>query len=79
MVFLCPFLSLVDSQASNVRPLLDQEKKSPQIRGIIPISQIRKFLICASLQSANLKFFMINPQIANSQFSKNNAQASKQP
>jgi hypothetical protein len=60
-------------------PCWIKKKKSPQIRGIIPISQIRKFIICASPQNPNLQFFLINPKIANSQISKNNPQDSKQP
>jgi hypothetical protein len=34
-----------------------------QILGLILLSQIRKFLRCASLQIANPQIFMINPQI----------------
>jgi hypothetical protein len=37
----------------------------PQILGLIPMSQIRKFLSCANPQKANLQIFVINPQIAN--------------
>ncbi len=42
--------------------------KSPQIENLeilrlILISEIRKFLMCASLQIANPQIFMINPQI----------------
>jgi hypothetical protein len=44
--------------------------KSPQIAnwqifGLIPLSQIRKFVTCASPQIANSQVFMINTQIAN--------------
>ncbi len=37
---------------------------SPQILGLIPQSQVRKFLSCASRKSQISKFVMINPQIS---------------
>ncbi len=38
--------------------------RKPQILGLIPLSEIRKFFWCVSLQIANPQFFIINPQIA---------------
>jgi hypothetical protein len=38
---------------------------NPQILGLIPLLQIRKFLRCTSPQIANPQIFMIKPQIAN--------------
>jgi hypothetical protein len=38
---------------------------NPQTLGLIPLSQIRKSLGCASPQIANPQIFMINLQIAN--------------
>ncbi len=45
----------------------------PHINGLIPLTQIRKFLRCDNPKIANLQIFMINPQIANLQFWRNTA------
>jgi len=45
------------------------QKADPQIFGLIPKSQIRKFLKSVSPQVAYPQNFMTNPQIANPQMS----------
>ncbi len=40
---------------------------NPQVLGLIPKSQIRKLLGCASQLSKNLQTYIVNPQIANPQ------------
>jgi hypothetical protein len=40
---------------------------NPQILGLIPISQICKFLSCANPPKVNVQILMINPPIANPQ------------
>jgi hypothetical protein len=47
---------------------------NPQIFGLIPLSQIGKFLGCASLQIANPQILMINPLIGIRKFLQNTAQ-----
>jgi hypothetical protein len=47
-----------------------------QILGLIPQSQVRKFLRCASPHRKIRKFGMINPQIANSRICKEKSSVS---
>ncbi len=49
--------------------LFCSQMAKPQFLRLIPLSQIRKFLRCASPQIAIAKIFMIQPQIANPQIS----------
>jgi hypothetical protein len=49
--------------------LLSPQIANPQIPGLIPLSQIRKFLRYASPQIANPQIFFINPKIATPQIS----------
>ncbi len=44
---------------------------NPQILGLIPLLQIRKFRMCGILQVANLLIFIINPKNANPHISAN--------
>ncbi len=48
--------------------------ENPQILGLIPLSQIRKFHRYASLQIENSQILMINPQIGIRKFLQNTAQ-----
>jgi len=47
--------------------LISLQIANPQIFGLLPLSQFRKCLRCASPQILNSQIFMNNPQIANPQ------------
>jgi hypothetical protein len=53
---------------------LNQYIENPQILGLLPLFQIRKFLRGAFPQISNSQIFMVNPQIAHPQISTNTAQ-----